>query len=453
MLSEDQIAERAILLAHLAFAQRSTGDMSQVVRTGADGIALARSTGDPYLISNALHLVTMGLRGDAQTLAMQLEHGREMARLAPRVSDKEEVCECLYFCLLSLIDAGEIGEFALLLDRYSARATASHLVRHEYQAALLRSQLHLLRGDWHEAEQRIEQSFQRGQQIFGQDQFMAAEGVYGAQMFMLHRELGRLRAMTPIIKRMIEDDSTRMWPPGLMAMCCEVGLIDHARATFERLAANEFCDIPRDDMWLTCMVFCVEACHRLGDAERAASLYELLLPYADQAANQPAAVCYGAVATYLGMLAQTMGSEELARTHLRAGVEKSRAMGAWPALARAEAKLAQLLLASDVEAERVEGRHLIGEAEQLATRFEMAGLVAEISALLNDDASLLPDGITAREAEVLKLLAIGRSNKDISKVLDISLSTVATHVRSILTKAGCANRTEAAAYAIRQNLN
>ncbi|HRP88264.1 MAG TPA: helix-turn-helix transcriptional regulator, partial [Gammaproteobacteria bacterium] len=64
-----------------------------------------------------------------------------------------------------------------------------------------------------------------------------------------------------------------------------------------------------------------------------------------------------------------------------------------------------------------------------------------------------PDGLTQREVEVLQLLAIGRSNKDISMVLAISLSTVATHVRSILGKTGCANRTEAAAYANRHQLN
>jgi DNA-binding NarL/FixJ family response regulator len=54
--------------------------------------------------------------------------------------------------------------------------------------------------------------------------------------------------------------------------------------------------------------------------------------------------------------------------------------------------------------------------------------------------------------EVLRLLAIGRTNKDVSLVLSISLNTVATHVRSILNKTQCANRTEAAAYAIRHGL-
>jgi DNA-binding NarL/FixJ family response regulator len=63
-----------------------------------------------------------------------------------------------------------------------------------------------------------------------------------------------------------------------------------------------------------------------------------------------------------------------------------------------------------------------------------------------------PDDLTAREAEVLRLIAIGRSNADIATVLSISLNTVATHVRNILAKTGCANRTEAAAYAMRRGL-
>ena len=54
--------------------------------------------------------------------------------------------------------------------------------------------------------------------------------------------------------------------------------------------------------------------------------------------------------------------------------------------------------------------------------------------------------------EVLRLIAIGRSNADVSMALAISLNTVATHVRSILAKTGCANRTEAAAYAMRHRL-
>ena len=63
-----------------------------------------------------------------------------------------------------------------------------------------------------------------------------------------------------------------------------------------------------------------------------------------------------------------------------------------------------------------------------------------------------PDDLSQREIEVLRLLATGKSNRDIADALYISLSTVASHVRHILTKTGCANRTEAAAYALRYGL-
>ena len=62
------------------------------------------------------------------------------------------------------------------------------------------------------------------------------------------------------------------------------------------------------------------------------------------------------------------------------------------------------------------------------------------------------DDLTPREVEVLRLIAIGRTNADIATALAISLNTVATHVRSILAKTGSSNRTEAAAHAMRRGL-
>ena len=51
-----------------------------------------------------------------------------------------------------------------------------------------------------------------------------------------------------------------------------------------------------------------------------------------------------------------------------------------------------------------------------------------------------PDGLSHREMEVLCLIAVGKSNREIADALCISLNTVATHVRNILTKTGTANR-------------
>ena len=63
-----------------------------------------------------------------------------------------------------------------------------------------------------------------------------------------------------------------------------------------------------------------------------------------------------------------------------------------------------------------------------------------------------PCGLTQREIGVLQLIAMGRNNREIAQVLEISPNTVANHVRSILEKTYTANRTEAAAFANREGL-
>ena len=60
--------------------------------------------------------------------------------------------------------------------------------------------------------------------------------------------------------------------------------------------------------------------------------------------------------------------------------------------------------------------------------------------------------LTAREVEVLKLLAQGLQNKEIAEELVISERTVSTHVSNILTKLHLANRTQAALYALKEGL-
>jgi DNA-binding NarL/FixJ family response regulator len=63
-----------------------------------------------------------------------------------------------------------------------------------------------------------------------------------------------------------------------------------------------------------------------------------------------------------------------------------------------------------------------------------------------------PQTLTERETEVLRLLAEGKANKEIALALNISETTVKTHVSNILMKLGVPSRTQAALYAVRIGL-
>jgi NarL family two-component system response regulator LiaR len=63
-----------------------------------------------------------------------------------------------------------------------------------------------------------------------------------------------------------------------------------------------------------------------------------------------------------------------------------------------------------------------------------------------------PDHLTAREVEVLKILARGDSNQEIARRLNICERTVTKHISNILDKLNLANRTQAAYYAIQHGL-
>ena len=62
------------------------------------------------------------------------------------------------------------------------------------------------------------------------------------------------------------------------------------------------------------------------------------------------------------------------------------------------------------------------------------------------------DSLTAREQQVLKLMADGLTNADIAERLVIGVATVKTHVSSVMSKLGVSTRTEATATAIRRGL-
>jgi len=68
------------------------------------------------------------------------------------------------------------------------------------------------------------------------------------------------------------------------------------------------------------------------------------------------------------------------------------------------------------------------------------------------DAAAHPDSLSAREVEVLRLIAAGRSNREIGTALFLSVRTVERHIANIYGKTNARGRAEATAYALRQGL-
>ena len=91
-----------------------------------------------------------------------------------------------------------------------------------------------------------------------------------------------------------------------------------------------------------------------------------------------------------------------------------------------------------------------GETTALATQTE--SFLAEIGYEADAKTAQAPGGLSAREVEVLRLIAAGKSNPQIAEDLTLSINTVQRHVSNILAKTGLANRAEAASYATRHGL-
>ena len=68
------------------------------------------------------------------------------------------------------------------------------------------------------------------------------------------------------------------------------------------------------------------------------------------------------------------------------------------------------------------------------------------------DGDRIPDDLTARELEVLRLIAAGRSNADIARELFVSAATVKTHINHLFAKTGVRDRSQAVRYAYQNGL-
>ncbi|MDP6665632.1 MAG: LuxR C-terminal-related transcriptional regulator, partial [SAR202 cluster bacterium] len=169
-----------------------------------------------------------------------------------------------------------------------------------------------------------------------------------------------------------------------------------------------------------------------------------------------------AIDQVMGLLARTMGNPEQAAAHFEDALTLCREGGYRPQLAWACCDYADLLLQTeDADLDNAmslidEGLAIVQDAGQRPLRERLAALreLAESrpSTAVPNSRRTGVDGFTARETDVLKLIAAGMSNQQIADELVISIHTVIFHVRNILSKIGAANRAEAAVYAAQRGL-
>lgn len=81
-----------------------------------------------------------------------------------------------------------------------------------------------------------------------------------------------------------------------------------------------------------------------------------------------------------------------------------------------------------------------------------AELGVSLDAAARTEPASTPGGLTAREVDVLKLIAAGDSNKVISRKLSISVATVERHIANLHGKIGIRGRAQATAWAMRNGL-
>jgi DNA-binding NarL/FixJ family response regulator len=86
--------------------------------------------------------------------------------------------------------------------------------------------------------------------------------------------------------------------------------------------------------------------------------------------------------------------------------------------------------------------------ERLGARFDLRRLDSQAKPADAPPAG----GLSAREIEVLRLIAAGESNKHIASRLVISEHTVARHVQNMLQKLGCSSRSSLAVFAVEHDL-
>jgi len=404
-------------------------------------VARAREIGDDEALTVGLQAVITSAADPTRVLAA----ARELEALARARGDTWSTAYGSTHQCRALIALGDLDGASRALDRLRQATATGRYSMTALMIVHLETILAVAAGDLVRAEALAE----RGLALDPTDESPFNAGVHGVQMFTIRRAQGRLAEVAPVVRLVAAaSDPPPVWRPGLAAIYAELGMLDEASDLFTALAPNSFAGVPRDALWPASLTFLAETCLALGDEERAGALSAELLRFRDRNLTAAFTMCFGPADRLLGGLAELGGRPDLADAHFAAALALAERSGSplWTAEILFDRAAVLSARGDDEDAADVEGR-----AVTLAARIGLARRrrPGEWRAERASRAEPLPAGLSAREAEVLRYVAAGLSNREIGEHLFLSHNTVANHVRAILRKTGCANRTEAATYAHR----
>jgi DNA-binding CsgD family transcriptional regulator len=432
-----ECVEHGYLLLPLMFQQEATGDLAAAAETAARAADIAERFGDADLFALAVHaqgqmLISDGRVPDGLRLL-------DEAMVAVTAGELSPIVTGLVYCgvILACQRAYELRrarEWTTALARWCDRQP--DLIAFTGRCRVHRAEILQLHGAWPDALEEARAAAER-LPPGGNDEAKA-------QAFYRQGELHRLAgAFDPAEQAYREASRYGFEPqPGLALLRLAQGRAESAAAAIRRVVA-ESTDQPRRAGLLPAYV---EIMLAVGATEEAA----------------------GASAE-LERIAVDFGSDALRATAAQARGEVALAVrdprGALVALREAGDRWQQLEAPYETARTRVLvalACRELGDADAVALElasardaFERLGAepdVARVEAILGAGGSGRAHGLTPRELEVLRLVAAGRSNRQIASALVISEHTVARHVQNIFRKLDVSSRAAAGAYAFQHDL-
>ena len=392
-LGESDSVLRVRLLARLAVELYYTPLAERRAELSAEALAMAERLSDSQALLVARYSRHWSQIGP-DDVKLRADVANDLVALAGSVGDPEIALRGQHLRLVTALELGDVVDVDHALDRYARLVEQLRQPVHRWHLQTLRSMRAFIGGDLVEAERLTFEALELGQRAQGD----TATLLFGVQLCTIRWAQGRIGEVEPAIRLFVEQYPESAWQPALLIASLAAGRVEEARALFEKVAAKEFADIPRDGNWLTTMCMLAVPAAALKDGRRAKALYDMLAPYAGRIVVANAgAVCYGSVGPFLGVLAATLGGLDEAEQHFQRGLVDNLGLGHRPQAAWALLRHAISLHETAEPAQVTRAREMLAEARSWGAPIGMSEVVETANRLLAQPVSEASEQTASRE--------------------------------------------------------